>query len=155
MSGEIEARLSELKISLPTPISSIASYVPYVYSGNILMLSGQLSITDEENHFTGKLGESMTIDEGYWAARQCGLNLIAQMKSACNGNLDKVKGILRLCGYVNSTPDFLDHPNVINGASDLMIEVFGDIGQHSRIAIGSCSLPLGVAVEVDAIIEIS
>jgi len=155
MTGTVDARLAELGISLPTPAVPVASYLPFVRTGSLVMISGQVTMDNGELRFVGKLGDTMSVEEGYQAARLCGVNLIAQMRVACDGDLDRVKRIVRLGGFVNSTPDFTDHPKVINGASDLMQEVFGDAGQHARAAVGSSSLPLGVAVEVDAIVELS
>ncbi len=155
MTGTIDARLNELGINLPTPAVPVASYVPYVKTGNLVMISGQITMDSGELKFVGKLGETMSVEEGYLAARLCGINLLAQMRAACDGDLDRIKRVVRLGGFVNCTPDFTDHPKVINGASDLMQEVFGDAGQHCRAAVGSSSLPLGVAVEVDAVIEVS
>lgn len=155
MTGTVDARLAELGISLPTPAVPVASYLPFVRTGSLVMISGQVTMDNGELRFVGKLGDTMSVEEGYQAARLCGVNLIAQMRVACDGDLDRVKCIVRLGGFVNSTPDFTDHPKVINGASDLMQEVFGDAGQHARAAVGSSSLPLGVAVEVDAIVELS
>lgn len=154
MAVSVDARLAELGISLPTPVAPVASYVPFVQTGSLVMISGQVTMDNGELRFVGKLGENMSVEEGYQAARLCGVNLIAQMRVACGGDLDRVKRVVRLGGFVNATPDFTDHPKVINGASDLMQEVFGDAGQHARAAVGSSSLPLGVAVEVDAIVEI-
>lgn len=154
MAGTVDARLAELGISLPTPAAPVASYVPFVRTGPLVMISGQVTMDNGELRFVGKLGDGMSVEEGYQAARLCGVNLVAQMRVACDGDLDRVKRIVRLGGFVNATPDFTDHPKVINGASDLMQEVFGDAGQHARAAVGSSSLPLGVAVEVDAIVEI-
>ncbi|NQV43871.1 MAG: RidA family protein [Rhodospirillales bacterium] len=155
MAGTIDARLVELGITLPTPAVPVASYQPFVRSGSLVMISGQITMDNGELRFVGKLGDTLSVEEGYQAARLCGVNLIAQMRAACDGDLDRVKRVVRLGGFVNSTPDFTDHPKVINGASDLMQEVFGDAGQHARAAVGSSSLPLGIAVEVDAIVEIA
>lgn len=155
MPGTVDARLAELGITLPTPAVPVASYVPFVRVGSLVMISGQITMEDGEIRCVGKLGESMSVEEGYQAARLCGVNLIAQMRAACDGDLDRVKRVVRLGGFVNCTGDFTDHPKVINGASDLMQEVFGDVGQHARAAVGSSSLPLGVAVEVDAVVEVS
>ena len=155
MTGTIDARLAELGISLPTPAVPVASYVPFVRVGSLVMISGQITMENGELRFVGKLGDTLSIEEGYQAARLCGVNLIAQMRAACDGDLDQVKRVVRLGGFVNCTPDFTDHPKVINGASDLMQEVFGDAGQHARAAVGSSSLPLGVGVEVDAVVEVA
>ena len=154
MSTNIEETLKNLGIELPTAPAPAANYVPYVTIGNLLFVSGQLA-QNTTGFVTGKLGLDLTIEEGYKAARLCGISLISQLKSACNGDLNKVKSVVRLGGFINSTADFSEHPKVVNGASDLMVEVFGDIGKHSRAAVGSSSLPFGVAVEVDGIFEIS
>ena len=154
MSTNIEETLKNLGIELPTTPAPAANYVPYVTIGNLLFVSGQLA-QNTTGFVTGKLGLDLTIEEGYKAARLCGISLISQLKSACNGDLNKVKSVVRLGGFINSTADFSEHPKVVNGASDLMVEVFGDIGKHSRAAVGSSSLPFGVAVEVDGIFEIS
>ncbi len=154
MSGTIAARLEELGIELPTPAAPVASYVPFVKTGNLVVVSGQITMGTDGTEFVGKLGDSMDAGEGYQAARLCGINLLAQLKTACDGDLDRVKQVVRLGGFVNCTPDFTDHPRVINGASDLMQEVFGDtVGAHARAAVGSASLPLGVCVEVEGLFE--
>lgn len=155
MPGKIEARLAELGIALPQAAAPAGAYVPYVISGNLVFVSGQVTLENGEIRFKGRLGESMSADDGYAAARLCGLNLIAQVRGACAGDLDRVKRVVRLGGFVNSTADFSDQPKVINGASDLMVEVFGDAGRHARAAVGAPSLPLGVSVEVDGIFEIA
>lgn len=149
----IENRLKELGIELPTPPLPVASYVPFVQSGNLVHISGQISIAPDGG-IKGKLGE-MTLEEGQRAARLCGLNLLAQIKAACGGDLNRVVRIVKLGGFVNVLPDFDAIPAVINGCSDLMVEVFGDKGKHARSAVGVANLPLGFAVEVDAIVEIA
>lgn len=155
MTGKTDARLNELGITLPAAAAPAANYVPYVISGKTLFVSGQITMLDGELQFLGRLGETMDVDQGYQAARLCGLNLIAQAKAACDGDLDRIRRVVKLGGFVNCTPDFTDHPKVINGASDLMADVFGDAGRHARFAVGAPSLPLGIAVEVDGIFEIS
>ena len=154
MSGRIDAKLAELGITLPDAPAPAANYVPYVVSGNLVYVSGQISV-DADGLITGQLGSSMSVEDGAAAARVCGLNLIAQARSACGGDLDRITRVVRLGGFVASTPDFTQHPAVINGASDLMAEVFGDIGAHARAAVGVAALPLGVAVEIDGIFEIA
>ena len=154
MSGTIDNRLEELGIALPMAAAPAANYVPYTVSGNLVFVSGQITLLNGDLKFLGKVGDKYTADEGYQAARLCGLNLIAQVKEACHGELEHVKRVVKLGGFVNCGPDFTDHPKVINGASDLMVEVFGDKGKHARAAVGSSSLPLGVAVEVEGIFEI-
>ena len=155
MAGTIDSRLAELGIDIPQASAPAANYVPYVVSGNTVFISGQVTVEGGELKFIGKLGDDYGVDEGYQAARLCGLNIIAQLKAACGGDLDRVVRCVKLGGFVNSTPEFGDQPKVINGASDLMVEVFGDKGKHARAAVSAGSLPLGVAVEVDAVVEIS
>ena len=150
---DINENIKKLGITLPEAPAPAANYVPFKKSGNMIFVSGQIA-KNGEKLIKGKLGLNMTVDEGYNAARHCGLALIAQLSSACNGDLNLVTGIIRLGGFVNATAEFDQHPQVINGASDLMAEVFGAVGQHSRAAVGCSSLPLGVAVEVDGIFQI-
>ena len=147
-----ETRLSELGITLPEPMKAVANYVPFVISGNQLFVSGQVSAT-AEGRISGRLGETMGLPAGQNAARQCGINLIAQCKAAL-GELSRVKRVVKLGGFVNSHPLFTDIPQVINGCSDLMVEVFGEKGRHARSAVACPTLPLGVAVEIDGIFEI-
>jgi len=154
MPGTVEMRLAKLGIALPTAAAPVANYVPFVISGNLIFVSGQIPLVDGKAHFVGRVGESLTIEEGYQAARRCGLNLIAQVHNACGGNLDKVRRVVKLGGFVNCTGDFTGAPKVVNGASDLMVEVFGDAGRHARFAVGASQLPLGVAVEIDGVFEI-
>ncbi|NQU61984.1 MAG: RidA family protein [Rhodospirillales bacterium] len=154
MTGKIDARLAELGIELPEAATPVANYVPFVVTGNLVFVSGQVTLWDGERKFIGQVGKDFDIDEGYQAARLCGLNLIAQVREACGGDLDRVKRVVKLGGFVNATPDFNDHPKVINGASDLMVDVFGDAGKHARFAVGAPSLPLGMAVEVDGVFEV-
>ena len=154
MSGTIEARLKELGIELPLPAAPVANYVPFTTAGNLVVVSGQICQWNGELRFLGKLGAGVAIAEGQQAARLCALNILSHLRVACGGDLDRVRRVLRLGGFVNCTPDFTDMPRVINGASDLMVEVFGDIGRHARAAVGVSSLPGGVAAEVEAIFEI-
>ena len=155
MPGIVDARLGEQGIKLPGVATPAANYIPYTVVKNIVFVSGQITMRDGELQFLGRLGDDMDVDTGYEAARLCGLNLIAQLKVACDGDLDRVRQVVKLGGFVNSTPEFTDQPKVINGASDLMVTVFGKpSGQHARFAVGVTSLPLGVAVEVDGIFEI-
>jgi enamine deaminase RidA (YjgF/YER057c/UK114 family) len=154
MPGKIDARLAELGITLPQPAAPAGAYVPYVVSGKLVFVAGQITFRNGEVVYKGRLGDTVSVDDGYAAARLCGLNLIAQVRAACAGDLDRVKRVVRLGGFVNSAADFTDQPKVINGASDLMVEVFGDAGRHARAAVGAPSLPLGVSVEVDGIFEI-
>ncbi len=155
MAGTIDSRLAELGIELPEAAAPAANYVPYAISGTQLYVAGQVTVWNGEFKFIGRLGDELGVDEGYQAARLCALNIIAQVKAACDGDLDRVVRIVKLGGFVNSTPDFTDQPKVVNGASDLMAEVFEDKGKHARFAVGAAVLPLGVAVEVDAVFEIA
>jgi enamine deaminase RidA (YjgF/YER057c/UK114 family) len=155
MSGKIEARLKELGLELPAATAPIANYVPFTRSGSLVVVSGQVSVRDGKPEFVGKLGREISVAEGQQAARLCALNILAHAKTACDGDLDRVKRVLRLGGFVNCTPEFTQMPQVVNGASDLMVELFGDAGKHARAAVGVASLPLGVAVEVEAMFEIA
>jgi enamine deaminase RidA (YjgF/YER057c/UK114 family) len=149
----IDQRLSELGITLPQPAAPVASYVPAVEAGGLLHISGQISVTEDGNLILGRLGEDMNLERGIEAARRCGIMLIAQMKAAL-GSLDRVERIVKLGAFVNSSPSFTDQPKVANGASELMQQVFGDAGRHARSAVGVPVLPLGVAVEIDAIVAV-
>ncbi len=155
MAGVIDQRLAELGIELPKAAAPAANYVPFVVSGKHVFVAGQMPVESGDIMYRGRLGDGMTVDDGYQAARLCALNIIAQVKEACGGNLDRVVRCVKLGGFVNSTPDFTDQPKVLNGASDLMIEVFDEKGRHARFAVGAPALPLGVAVEVDAVFEIA
>jgi enamine deaminase RidA (YjgF/YER057c/UK114 family) len=155
MSGTIEARLKELGIDLPQASAPVANYVPFTVSGKLVVVSGQVSVRDGKPEFVGKLGREISLADGRQAARLCALNILAHLQIACGGDLDRVKRVLRLGGFVNCTADFTDMPQVVNGASDLMVEVFGDAGRHARAAVGVNSLPLGVAVEVEAMFELA
>ncbi len=148
----IEARLEELGIEIPEAAAPVASYVPVVIHGDLAYVSGQVSFVDGKL-LTGRLGEDVSLEDGIRAARGCGLMILAQLKRAL-GSLDRVERVVKLGGFVNSIADFTDQPKVVNGASDLMLEVFGDAGKHARAAVGVPSLPLGVAVEVDAVVAI-
>ena len=154
MVGKIDQRLAELKLELPNPASPMANYVPAVRSGNLLFLSGQICQWNGERRFVGKLGSEISIEQGKEAAKLCGLNLLAQAKRALDGDLDRVVRVVRVGGFVNAAPDFVDQPQVVNGASDLMVAVFGDAGRHARTAVGVGSLPGGAAVEIDAVLEV-
>ena len=154
MSGRIEARLEELGITLPQPAAPAANYVPFVVCGNLVFVSGQITVWNGELRHIGTVGADLSVEVGAAAARLCGLNLIAQVKAACDGDLDRVRRCVKLGGFVNCTAEFRDQPKVVNGASDLMVEVFGEAGRHARFAVGAPSLPLGVAVEVDGVFEI-
>jgi enamine deaminase RidA (YjgF/YER057c/UK114 family) len=152
MTGEIEARLKALDLALPEAKAAIGSYVPFVHLGGQLIISGQLPLK-EGSIVAGKLGDGVSIPEGQEAAKLCALNILAQAKSAL-GDLDRIVQLLRLNGFVNAAPDFTDHPKVINGASDLMVEILSDKGRHTRIAVGCSSLPMNAAVEIDAVFAI-
>ncbi|MBT3790637.1 MAG: RidA family protein [Alphaproteobacteria bacterium] len=155
MAGKIDARLAELGIEIATPAAPQANYVPFVISGNLVYVSGQVPVVDGEVRFKGKVGDDVDVATAAQAARACAMNLIAQVKAACDGDLDRVTRVVRLGGFVNATADFTEQPQVINGASDLLVDVFGDAGRHARFAVGAGSLPLGVSVEIDAVFEIS
>ncbi len=155
MAGEVDARLAELGIEVPEAAAPVANYVGYVQSGNLVFVSGQVPLVDGAFKFQGKVGAEFSVEQGQEAARICAINIITQLKAACGGDLDRVRRIVKLGGFVNSTPEFTDQPKVINGASDLMVAVFGDAGKHTRAAVSAGALPLGVAVEIDAIAEIA
>ena len=149
----IEEKIKELGIELPTPPTPAGSYIPVVKTGNLLFISGQIPMENGKVVFSGKVSDS-NLDVAQKSARMCAINILAQIKKEI-GELDKVSKIVRLTGFVNSSPEFTQHPKVINAASDLIFEIFGDKGKHSRIAVGVASLPLGSMTEIDAIIEIS
>ena len=149
----IDQRIAELGLTLPQPAAPVASYVPAVEQGGLLHISGQISFAEDGSLIKGRLGEDMDLDDGIAAARRCGIMLLAQMKAAL-GSLDRVEKIVKLGVFVNSSPDFTDQPKVANGASELMQDVFGEVGRHARSAVGVTALPLGVAVEVDAIVAV-
>lgn len=155
MAGKIDAHLAELGIEIPEAAAPAANYIPYVLVGHTVYVSGQIPMVGGEIEYIGKVGGDCTVEDGRAAARVCALNIIAQVKAACGGDLDRVVRCVKLGGYVNATADFGDQPEVINGASDVMVEVFGDAGRHARFAVGAGSLPRGVAVEVDAVFEIA
>lgn len=155
MAGTIDARLAELGIDVPEAAAPVANYVGFVQTGNLVFVSGQVTLKDGSPQYIGKLGDSISVEDGQAAARLCAINIIAQVKAACGGDLDRVQRVVKLGGFVNSTADFTDQPKVINGASDLMVEVFGDKGRHARAAVSAGSLPLGVSVEVEAVVEIA
>jgi len=146
-------RLRDLGITLPEPAAAVANYVPFVRTGDLVSISGQLPLAGGKP-VTGKLGRDLDVDAGAEAARLCAVNLIAQIKAAAAGDLERVRRIVRLGGFVNCTDEFTEQPKVINGASDLMVEIFGEAGRHSRAAVGVNALPLGAAVEIDALVEI-
>jgi enamine deaminase RidA (YjgF/YER057c/UK114 family) len=155
MPGKIDARLAELGLVLPAAAAPAGNYVPYVVSGKLVFVAGQITLQDGEPQFLGKLGREFGVEEGQAAARLCAINILSQLRAAAGGDLDRVSRIVRLGGFVNCTPDFLDQPKVINGASDLVVAVFGEAGKHARAAVGAPSLPLGVAVEIEAVAELA
>ena len=150
----IEKKLADLGITLPPPGAPAGNYVPYVVVGDIAYMAGQVAREAGKMKYVGKLGRELSVDQGAAAAKLCAVNLLAQLKAACGGDLDRVERCVRLTGYVNSTPDFLEHPKVVNGASDLMVAVFGERGQHARTAIGVAALPLDSGAEVEAIFQL-
>jgi enamine deaminase RidA (YjgF/YER057c/UK114 family) len=153
MTGQIETRLGELGVTLPDAPAPAANYVPYVIVGDMVYVSGQIS-NNGGDLITGKLGDNMDTAEGAAAAKTCAISLLAQCKAACGGDLDRLVKVVKLVGFVNSTADFTEQPQVINGASDFMVEALGDTGRHARSAVSAASLPLGVAVEIEAIFQI-
>ncbi|MDC1178216.1 RidA family protein [Candidatus Pelagibacter sp.] len=150
-----EDKIKELKIELPQAKAPVGSYVATKITGNLLYVSGQISINSDGELIKGKVGKDLTTDEAYKAAERCGLSIVAQVKKACDGDLSKVKSCVKLTGFVNSTEDYIEQPKVINGASDLIASIFGGAGMHTRAAVSTNSLPLGVSVEVDAIFELN
>ncbi len=150
---QIEARLAELGVTLPDAPAPAANYVPFVATGSTLYVSGQIS-QNAEGLIKGRLGADMTVEEGAEAARRCAISLLAQVRRACDGDLSRLVRVVKLTGFVNSTPDFTDQPKVVNGASDFLVAVLGEAGRHARSAVSAASLPLGVAVEVEGIFEI-
>ncbi len=151
--SQIEARLAELGVTLPDAPAPAANYVPFVVTGNLVHISGQIS-QNETGLIKGRLGADLGVEAGAEAARRCAISLLAQLKKACNGDLSRVSRAVRLTGFVNSTPDFTDQPKVINGASDFLVAALGEAGRHARSAVSAAALPLGVAVEIDAIFEL-
>ena len=150
----INKKIEQLKILLPEAKAPVGSYVATKIVGKLLYISGQISIDEKGELIKGKIGKELTTDQGYDAAKRCGLSIVSQVKNACNGDLSKVKSCIKLTGFVNSTDDFNEQPKVINGASDLISLIFGESGMHTRAAVSANSLPLGVSVEVDAIFEL-
>lgn len=153
--NDIEKRLAELGIELPVPAKPVANYVGWVKTGNLVFTAGQITLKAGKVECQGKIGKDFSVEEGAAAARLCAINIIAQLKDACGGDLSRVRRVVKLVGFVNAVPEFTDHPKVVNGASDLMVEVFGENGKHARSAVGAGSLPLNVAVEVEAVVEIA
>jgi enamine deaminase RidA (YjgF/YER057c/UK114 family) len=152
--GRIDQRLNELGITLPEAMKPVANYVPWVRTGNLVFISGQGPVENGKITLQGCLGDNLSVEDGMKSARLCAINVVAQLKEACGGDLDRVKRVVKLVGFVNATAAFTDHPKVINGASDLMVEIFGDKGRHARSAVASPSLPFGISTEVEAIVEI-
>ena len=151
----IESKIKELNIVLPKAADPVGSYVATKIINNLLYISGQISIDENGNLIKGKLGKELNTEDGYNAAKRCALSIIAQAKKACNNDLSKIKSCIKLTGFVNSTDDFIEQPKVINGASDIIASIFGYVGMHTRAAVSTNSLPLGVSVEVDAIFELN
>ena len=154
MTNNIEKRIEELGVVIPDIPLPAANYVPFVKSGNQVFISGQLPVVEGKPQYSGKVGTEVSIEDAAKAARICAINIIANLKNACNGNLNKVVKCIKLGIFINADPDFIAHPTVGNGASDLLVDIFGEKGKHARFAMGAGSLPLGVSVEIDAIFEI-
>ena len=152
---KIDDKINDLKIILPEAKAPVGSYVATKITGKLLYVSGQISVNEHGELIKGKVGKDLTTEDAYKAAERCGLSILAQVKKACDGDFSKIKSCIKLTGFVNSTEDFIEQPKVINGASDLIASVFGDAGMHTRAAVSTNSLPLGVAVEVDAIFELN
>ncbi|MDG1375707.1 MAG: RidA family protein [Yoonia sp.] len=153
MTSAIETKLAALGVTLPNAPAPAANYVPFVVDGKTVYVSGQIS-AGPDGLILGKLGEDMSVEQGAAAAKACAISLLAQLKAACGGDIDRLERVVKLTGFVNSTADFIDQPKVINGASDFMVEALGDQGRHARSAVSAASLPLGVAVEIEAIFTI-
>ena len=151
MSSNIEKRLAEIGVTLPPPGAPGGNYVPYVIVGELAFMAGQVAREAGKMKYVGKVGRDISVEKAAEAARLCAINLLAQLKAACGGDLDRVERCVRVGGFVNSPPDFLEHPKVINGASDFLVEVFGERGQHARTAVGVAALPMDSAVEVEAV----
>jgi enamine deaminase RidA (YjgF/YER057c/UK114 family) len=154
MAGTIDTRLAELGIELPEAAAPAASYIPYVITGKLIMVSGQIPMVGGKIEGVGKVGQDVSTEDAARIARICALNLIAQARAACGGDLDKIARVVKLGGFVNCVDGYTEQPEVVNGASNLMVEVFGDAGRHSRFAVGANALPRGVAVEVEGIFEL-
>jgi len=154
MAGLIDAKLAQLRITLPEPMAPVASYIPYRIAGNLAWISGQGPVENGAMMCVGLVGSVVGLEAAIAAARLTGLNLLSQLRVALDGDLDRVSRVVKLGGFVQCTPDFIDHPKVINGASDLMVEIFGEAGKHARFAVGAPSLPMNTSVEIDGIFEI-
>ena len=154
MAGKIDARMKELGITLPPAPAPAANYIPWVISQGMVFIAGQIPTKDGKPAYVGKVGKELTVEQGQEAARACALNILAHLRAACGGDLDKVARCAKVGAFVNCTPEFTDQPQVVNGASDLFVAVLGEAGKHARFAVGAPSLPRGVAVEVDAVFEL-
>lgn len=155
MHAKVDMHIAQLGIELPTPAPPAGAYVPFVVAGRLLLVAGQLPMWNGTLKYDGRVGAELTLEDGIAAARLCGLNLVAQARAACDGDLDRVRRVLRLGGFVQAAPGFTDHPKVLNGASELMVEVFGQAGRHVRVAVGAASLPMAAAVEVEGMFDIA
>lgn len=155
MAGRIDARLAELGIALPEPARPVANYVPFVVTGDLVVISGQVPVIDGKVAWSGKVGAAVSLEDGVRAARQCFVNLLAQLRAACGGDLDRVAQVVRLGGFIAAPPEFSQHATVMNGASDLAVAVFGEAGRHARTTVGVPSLPLDCAVEVEGLFRIA
>jgi enamine deaminase RidA (YjgF/YER057c/UK114 family) len=155
MTGKIDARLKELDIVLPTPPAPVASYVPFVVTGKLVFISGQVTVAADGLKSVGIVGKDLSLDDGKAAARLCAINVMAQARAACGGDLDRIRRCVKVTAFVNAVPGFTQHPEIANGASDLFVEVLGDAGRHARAAVGAGSLPRNVAVEVEAVFELA
>jgi enamine deaminase RidA (YjgF/YER057c/UK114 family) len=154
--GRIDARLNELGVTLPTVAPPVANYVPWVRTGSLIFVSGQITISADKNvEYVGAVGKELSLEEGRKAARLAAVNVLAALNAALNGDLDRVRRVVKITGFVNAAPGFAQHPEVVNGASDFFVEVFGEAGRHARAAVGAGSLPRGVAVEVEGIFEVA
>ncbi len=153
--ANIESRLKEYGIVLPDAPAPQANYLPYVISGHLVHVSGQIPIDADGRMMTGRIGADLGIEDGQRAARLCTLNVVAQVRRACDGDLDRVRRVVRIGGFINAVPDFDQHPALLNAASDLLVEIFGEAGRHARFAVGAGSLPLNVPIEIDAVFELS
>ncbi|MBV8526501.1 MAG: RidA family protein [Acetobacteraceae bacterium] len=154
MPGRIDAQLAALGITLPSPTPPLANYLPYTSTGNLVVVSGQLPVNEGKVIYTGKVGESVSIEQGQNAAQLCMINVLAQLQAACEGDLDRVTRVVRLAGFVAAAPDFTQHALVMNGASDLAVAVFGEAGRHARATVGVASLPADAAVEIEGMFEV-
>ena len=155
MTGAIEKKLADLGITLPTPMAPVANYVPYVQTGDLVVISGQIPVVDGKMAIAGRVGADLSVEQGVAAAKLCFINLLAQLKAACGGDLDRVQRVVRLGGFIAAPAEFTGHAAVMNGASDLAVAVFGDAGRHARTTIGVPSLPLNAAVEVEGMFRIA